>query len=237
MKAYELTVYAGETRPPDVDEVERFVIRPEDPWFGAAEQEVARRSLRGELPASWDCWIVMRAAGAPVSTAWLHLADDCLHTGLLGYVQTDPAHRGRGLGETVCRKATELAREDGRLVQPRVNSTGKSLLVRADRDGNALFVLVNEGNQVQGLASVVGTPTGEDGGTLLQLCVHPACREGALPLAARAVDWAHDQGMTGLLSYTGPLDAIAREYLATCGFEPAGTVPSDTSIEKWTRPR
>ena len=154
-----------------------------------------------------------------------------------GQAVVDPAHRGRGLGETVCRKATELAREDGRLVQPRVNSTGKSLLVRADRDGNALFVLVNEGNQVQGLASVVGTPTGEDGGTLLQLCVHPACREGALPLAARAVDWAHDQGMTGLLSYTGPLDAIAREYLATCGFEPAGTVPSDTSIEKWTRPR
>ena len=318
MNGYELAIYEGRTRPPDLEQVERFVIRPEDPWFGETEQEVARRSLRGDLPGLWDCWIVMRAKGVPVSVAWLHLADDCYRTGLLGYVQTDPPHRGKGLGQAVCRKAADLAdeagcgimilgtgnaaarrlyervgfavwygaamcrpddayrarpvpygdadvirpsrwsdlggivrfiiepqkqtivdrleglsRENGRLHQGRVNSTGKALLVRADRDGNPMWALVNEKNQVQGLASIIGEPAGEAGAACLQLCVHPACREGGVRLAKEATDRALGQGATRVVSFTGERDSVARDALDACGFEPTGSGPRDVSIQKW----
>jgi len=318
MKGYELAVYAAETRPPDLEDVERFVIRPEDPWFGEAEQEVARRSLRRDLPGLWDCWILMRTKGVPVSVAWLHLADDCYRTGLLGYVQTDPAHRGRGLGQAVCQKAADLAdeagcgimilgtgnpgarrlyervgfavwygaamcrpdgayrarsvpygdadviryarwsdlggivrfvvepkeqtivdyfeglaREGGRLRQGRVNSTGKALMVRADRDGNAMWVLVNERNQLQGLASIVSDPLHARDEWGLQLCIHPRCREGGIRLVETAVDRALDEGAEHVVSFTGEKDSLARCALEARGFKSTGSDPRDASVQKW----
>jgi len=110
---YQVSTYTRDERPPDIEPVERFVIRPQDPWFSAAEQDVVRRSLRQQLGGLFDSWTVIRRGGLPVATIWFCLSDDSHRTGILGYALTDPAHRGKGLARRACQTAVDTARRWG----------------------------------------------------------------------------------------------------------------------------
>ena len=317
LEDYEITIYAGDSRPPDAAAVERFVIRPDDPWFGQPEQEVVRRSLRRELPGIFDCWIVARDGDAPVSAAWLHLGEDCYRTGQLGYVLTDEAHRGKGLARTLCGRLAELAgqsgcrimllgtnnptaarvyqsvgfeawygvtmcwpagapdkapvsygdggavrrarwsdfativrfildpqpqtvidcaegltRENGRLAQPRCASTGLALLTRADRPGNAMWVLASDKGQIQGLASILRGPDDGAPAARLELSVHAQCRAAGVELARRAIEWAREKGITDLTAVTGSADETHLACLRAGGLQAVEDDTLDPSLTK-----
>ena len=110
---YQFTVYRGQNRPTDIEKIEDFVIQPQKPWFGSAEQQVVKRSLRNGLDNMEDCWVIARDNGQPIATVWIQLANDNLRTGLMGFVLTDPRYRGQGLAKRLCQLALQNAERHG----------------------------------------------------------------------------------------------------------------------------
>ena len=110
---YKQFIYSAPERPGDVEAVGDFVIQPCEPWFSEAEQVLVRRSLESQLEDFYDCWLVIRDGGKPVSTLWFHLGGDANRTGIMGYALTDPEHRGGGLQSRNFEAVVELADKMG----------------------------------------------------------------------------------------------------------------------------
>jgi GNAT superfamily N-acetyltransferase len=88
-----------------------MVVRPREAWFSRGEQEYFTRGLSGRLTAfSADRFYSAWIGGRPAAHAALCAAAGRPQVGLVGYVITEPALRGRGL----CRLLMERLMADFR---------------------------------------------------------------------------------------------------------------------------
>jgi mycothiol synthase len=106
--------------PPDLRLHDEYDLRPYQPgdeaaWFrimelagfGVWDQERLQPTLRTILPDGWF-FAIHRATGAPVASAMATHNPSEYHPfgGELGWVCGDPAHKGKGLGMSVCAAVT-----------------------------------------------------------------------------------------------------------------------------------
>ena len=109
-------VHAGHTvlAPAERAAIEDFIVQPQAPWFSAGEQAFVRRALAGEFAATAeDYFFLLSVGGRFVSHAWFPVSRRNPEIGVLGYVLTDAAHRGRGHAARVGAALLERFREEG----------------------------------------------------------------------------------------------------------------------------
>ncbi len=91
-----------------------FIIQPFDPWTSPAENELVARVLRGATDDSLhDYLFVGRIGGQVVGTVWHGTSRNTREIGGYGFVRTDPAHRGKGVAQTLTRLSVEQFWADG----------------------------------------------------------------------------------------------------------------------------
>jgi GNAT superfamily N-acetyltransferase len=83
-----------------------LIVQPVAPWFSEAE----RRHVEGALSAEFgtvarDRFWVAWAGAEPVANVYFSTAAGAPEIGLLGFVITSPAYRGRGIGGALLREA------------------------------------------------------------------------------------------------------------------------------------
>ena len=94
-----------------------FIVQPFDPWTSPGENELVARALRGATDDSLhDVLIVGRIDGEIVGTVWHGTSRNTREVGGYGFVRTDPAHRGKGIAQTLTRLSLERFWADGGLV-------------------------------------------------------------------------------------------------------------------------
>ena len=94
-----------------------FIVQPFDPWTSPGENELVARALRGATDDSLhDVLIVGRIDGEIVGTVWHGASRNTREVGGYGFVRTDPAHRGKGIAQTLTRLSLERFWADGGLV-------------------------------------------------------------------------------------------------------------------------
>jgi len=108
---YAVCQYQG-TLPGDAGALRDFVIQPASPWFSLAERRIVNLSLSPGNPFR-DLWVVVRDGERIVAAAWGCWSNDTDHTGVLGFVLTDPQYRNQGLAARVCREVLNYAQALG----------------------------------------------------------------------------------------------------------------------------
>jgi ribosomal protein S18 acetylase RimI-like enzyme len=104
--AIELRLNADFGPTPENAAVRDFIIQPNDPWFSIAEREWLRHVLRGDfVETSHDAIFVGRIEGQIVGALWYATHFGFPQVGVFGYVLTDPAHRGKGIGSALTEAA------------------------------------------------------------------------------------------------------------------------------------
>ena len=110
------TLGPGEGRgdTPENREVWWFAIQPFDPWTSPGENELMARALRGAVDDSLhDYLFVGRIDGEIVGSVWHGTSSNTREVGGYGFVRTDPAHRGKGVAQTLTRLSVEQFWADG----------------------------------------------------------------------------------------------------------------------------
>ena len=90
----------GASASPDAarDALWELVVRPREGWLSAGETELFTRSLRGDCAGvAADRLYSVWSAGRPLAHAALFAAANNRRVGVVGFVITEPAARGRGL--------------------------------------------------------------------------------------------------------------------------------------------
>lgn len=83
-----------------------LIIQPVAPWFSEAERRHVEGALSGEFGSvACDRFWVAWAGAEPVANVYFGAAAGAPEIGLLGFVITAPAYRGRGIGRVLLRDA------------------------------------------------------------------------------------------------------------------------------------
>lgn len=114
----ELDIYLfrpGRSIPPiDVEQIRDFIVQPREPWFDAAGREEVERGLGGTLrESSRDHYFLGLIGPHLVGATWYQISRRTPEIGALGYVYTDPGHRGLGVGSFLNRVAVDHFRGEG----------------------------------------------------------------------------------------------------------------------------
>ena len=85
-----------------------LILQPRRPWFSEAEQAHLREALAGRLAESAsDHFFVAWQGDEPVGNVYYGTAAGAPQIGLLAYVITQPAYRGRGVAGLLTQRAVE----------------------------------------------------------------------------------------------------------------------------------
>ncbi len=91
---------------PKVEAVHDLILQPRALWFSAAERRHLDGALRGtHAEVARDCFFVGWIGDEPVGSAYYGTAASTPEIGLLAYVITEAAHRGRGICTILTRAA------------------------------------------------------------------------------------------------------------------------------------
>ena len=85
-----------------------LVVQPSSPWFSEVERRHFEGALNGEFAsvAHDRFWIAWNGA-EPIAHVYFGTAAGAPETGILAFVITAPAHRGRGIGSQLLREALD----------------------------------------------------------------------------------------------------------------------------------
>jgi ribosomal protein S18 acetylase RimI-like enzyme len=103
---FELFGAGAAASPVDRTAVHDLIVQPVSPWFSEVERRHLEGALSGEFGSvACDRFWIARIGAEPVANVYFGSAAGAPEIGLLGFVITAPAYRGRGIAGSLLREA------------------------------------------------------------------------------------------------------------------------------------